>query len=91
MSISGTAEVRSALSSRSVPAVEDRKGLRVAVEDEGTGFSEDALSSGGLGLADIRERIGAFDGHLRVRAKAGGGTRAVVEVPRGGRGAERFA
>jgi signal transduction histidine kinase len=58
--------------------------LRIVVEDDGRGLSEENQLPGGLGLPSIRERLKALEGRLDVETKPTGGTRAVVEVPRPG-------
>ncbi|HEX9951195.1 MAG TPA: PAS domain S-box protein [Rubricoccaceae bacterium] len=54
--------------------------LTVVVEDRGVGVAEDAEP--GYGLAAVRRHLGAVGGALRVGRLPGGGTRAVVRVPR---------
>jgi len=67
--------------------------LRLVVEDDGVGLSEDAAVNGrpgaasdadGLGLAMTRDRLGAAygpDHSFRVMESDAGGARVVVEVP----------
>ena len=67
------------------PLGEDR--LRLIVADAGVGFELSALESqgmsGGFGLFSIRERLELLGGHLAVEASPGGGTRMMVDIPRG--------
>ena len=52
--------------------------LVVLVEDDGVGGADPAR---GTGLAGLRQRVQAVDGHLEVTSPAGGPTRAVVTLP----------
>jgi two-component system, NarL family, sensor histidine kinase UhpB len=54
--------------------------IRVAVEDDGVGLS--TMSSGGLGLKGMRERLAALGGSLSLAARPGGGTLLSTEIPR---------
>ena len=60
--------------------------VRLEVTDDGRGFDPDAapLESGPgerVGLAGMRERIGALDGVLEVRSRPGCGTSVAASVP----------
>lgn len=57
--------------------------IRIVVEDDGVGFDPSGLGhhTGGLGLFNVRERVGQLDGHLRIESEPGRGTRVSVEVP----------
>jgi two-component system sensor histidine kinase DegS len=59
--------------------------VRVAVEDDGSGFDlNEALSSadaGRLGLATMRERIEMLGGQIRFDSGAGRGTKVSFELP----------
>lgn len=55
-----------------------RKGVAIAVTDDGRGG---ARLGGGSGLVGIRTRLIAFDGTLHVDSPPGGPTRVTVEVP----------
>jgi PAS domain S-box-containing protein len=55
--------------------------LVVVVEDCGVGLPEDG-GKAGYGLADVRTRLALVGGTLDLRARPGGGTRAVVRVDR---------
>ncbi len=66
-------------------------GVALSVEDDGTGFSDDAarkLRSRG-GLAGIRERIVALGGEFEMGNSQGGGARVRVFVPTDTGAAER--
>lgn len=66
-------------------------GVALSVEDDGTGFSDDAarkLRSRG-GLAGIRERIVALGGEFEMGNSQSGGARVRVFVPTDTGGAER--
>ncbi len=53
----------------------------LVVEDDGRGFVVDAVDSGGLGLAGIRERALALRGRVEVESLLGKGTRLVIKLP----------
>ncbi len=61
------------------------EGLRVVVDDDGSGFDpETALlpqARRGLGLAGIAERLTSLGGKLRLESQPGTGTRVIMEVP----------
>jgi signal transduction histidine kinase len=54
--------------------------LTLTVEDDGIGF-EPAASSGGAGLANMRDRIEAVGGTLRLDSRAAAGTRITAALP----------
>ena len=54
--------------------------IRVTVEDDGSGISDNARSDG-LGLKGMRERISALSGSLVLSARAEGGTRLTADIP----------
>jgi signal transduction histidine kinase len=64
-------------------------GLRVVVDDDGGGFRAAEAAAGdpppsarrGLGLAGIRQRIGALGGTALIESRPGEGTRAILEIP----------
>ena len=62
-------------------------GVRVIVDDDGTGFDPVSVLSGGIntgiGLAGIRERISALDGSLRIESAGRSGSRVVLDLPLG--------
>jgi len=58
----------------------------LTVQDDGVGFVVDetlrsAPRLGSVGLAGMQERIALLGGRLDIEARAGGGTRLVVDVP----------
>ena len=58
-------------------------GVRLDVEDDGAGFDVEATQADprrGIGLRNMRERLGAIDGQLDVRSGAGR-TTITAEVP----------
>jgi len=58
--------------------------LRVAVEDDGTGFTPGTLRSAqhfGLGLISLRERVAGLGGTLDVTSAAGRGTCVTANLP----------
>jgi signal transduction histidine kinase len=61
------------------------RALRLRVADDGMGGSEDAQAHAvGLGLVNMRERVSAAGGMLRVERNARGGTTVLLELPRAG-------
>jgi signal transduction histidine kinase len=55
-------------------------GLLFEVADDGMGFDV-ARSAGGAGLTNMRDRLGAIGGSLRVESEPGRGTTVVGEIP----------
>ncbi|RKS08440.1 histidine kinase/DNA gyrase B/HSP90-like ATPase [Nocardiopsis sp. Huas11] len=55
-----------------------RRGVAIAVTDDGHGG---ARPGAGSGLAGLETRLNAFDGDLRIDSPPGGPTRVTVEVP----------
>ena len=58
-------------------------GLRLTVDDNGTGFDPSAVRSG-YGLRSMRERVEGLGGTLAVRSASGEGTVIEVELPETG-------
>jgi signal transduction histidine kinase len=59
-------------------------GLRVVVQDDGTGFEPGgaaALSRGRMGMLGMRERAQSIGGRVEVHSGGGQGTRVVLDVP----------
>jgi signal transduction histidine kinase len=60
------------------------KGLRVVVDDDGTGFDPVELSipqtCRGLGLAGIRQRLAALGGQVAINSEPDKGTRVILDV-----------
>ena len=66
----------------SVKLAAGKRGLRLAVIDDGKGFLMDQVRNGsGLGLVNIEERARLVQGILRISSVPGEGTRVEVEVP----------
>jgi signal transduction histidine kinase len=68
-----------------------RDGVLLEVRDDGRGLTADATPerlerAGHMGLAGMRERIGALGGTVRFRGEPGGGALLEVLVPAGGAG-----
>ena len=55
--------------------------VRLAIEDDGRGFSPAQEAGGGLGLVGMRERVASVNGALAVYSQRGAGTRLEVEIP----------
>jgi signal transduction histidine kinase len=58
--------------------------LRVAIADDGRGFTPGRQRNGGarpLGLTSMRERVEALDGTFEVHSQPGSGTRVTATVP----------
>jgi two-component system sensor kinase len=51
------------------------------IEDDGVGFDERTVSSEGIGLLGMRERLALVDGRLGIESRPGAGTTLVAEVP----------
>lgn len=63
----------------------------IVVEDDGRGFDParvGELAGNHFGLETMRERAESIGGHLRVESRPGGGTRVVLTLPHGEKGAE---
>ena len=64
--------------------VEEKSGkLAFEVSDDGLGF-DPASHSGGAGLANMTDRLGAIGGTLRIESAPGRGTRVAGTIPLGG-------
>lgn len=57
--------------------------LRLRVEDDGRGFDQAVVRSGGLGLASLRERALIAGGTADVHSRVGHGTTVEVRLPLG--------
>jgi signal transduction histidine kinase len=57
-----------------------RHGLHFEIQDDGPGFVADQRGRSG-GLVNMRERVEAVGGTLRVRSRAGDGTRVIGDIP----------
>ena len=58
---------------------EEEGGLLFEVADDGAGF--DVARGGGAGLTNMRDRLGAIGGSLRVESEPGRGTKVVGAIP----------
>jgi two-component system sensor histidine kinase DegS len=60
-------------------------GLRIVVDDDGSGFDAHAAltpeSRRGLGLAGIEERLASLGGRLNIESAPGQGSRIILEIP----------
>jgi signal transduction histidine kinase len=56
-------------------------GVRVVIEDDGTGFGVDQTFEGHFGLQIMRERAESVGGSLQVRSETQAGTQVAVWVP----------
>jgi signal transduction histidine kinase len=63
----------------------ETSGLRLVVDDDGSGFDAAAALAPqqrrGLGLPGIRERLSTIGGSMRVDSQPGQGSRIILEVP----------
>jgi len=55
--------------------------LTLTIVDDGTGFDEDTMTSKGLGLISMGERLEGVGGSLNIRSRPGAGTRLEIAVP----------
>jgi two-component system, NarL family, sensor kinase len=55
--------------------------IMLTVEDNGSGFSENALYKTGIGLSNIRSRIAYLEGSIRIDTNQDAGTTVIVDVP----------
>jgi signal transduction histidine kinase len=67
-------------SSANLRVRQDDGRVRIAVEDDGSGFDPDSVD-GGRGLLGMRERIELLGGELDVRSEPARGTRVSADVP----------
>lgn len=60
-----------------------REGLRLTVQDDGTGFdlARAEADRPGMGLFSMRERVALVDGALQIHTARGRGTRVIATVP----------
>jgi two-component system sensor histidine kinase UhpB len=64
----------------------DDDALHIEVGDDGEGF-DPALSSEGIGIIGMRERVFAVGGTIQVRSRPGRGTTVEIVLPLGDAGA----
>lgn len=57
------------------------QGVRIAVEDNGSGFHRPSQEEGADGLRNMQQRIEDIRGRCRIESEPGKGTRVVVELP----------
>jgi len=55
--------------------------IRLEIEDDGVGFTQDQSAQGGIGLQAMRARAAEAGGTLSVDSRPGAGTRIVITVP----------
>lgn len=73
----------------------DSREVCVTIEDDGNGFDlgevlgASSVSTRGLGILGMRERVGLLDGKFEICSDCGKGTRICVIVPQGLEGLER--
>ena len=66
----------------SVVVVARAGSVRTIIEDDGAGFTPDAVREGALGLVGIRERATLLAGRLEIQSRPGAGTTILIELPR---------
>jgi signal transduction histidine kinase len=64
----------------SIELREDADGLSFEVRDDGPGFDA-STASGGIGLQNMRDRLGALDGRLSITRDGSDGTIVSGVVP----------
>jgi signal transduction histidine kinase len=55
--------------------------LSLSVEDDGTGFQQNAIHKG-IGLSNVRSRIAMLNGELEIESDENSGTLINIEVPK---------
>jgi len=53
----------------------------ITVQDDGVGFEPDALTPGGMGIQNMRERCRKLDAHLSLDSSPGSGTTVQISIP----------
>ncbi len=61
----------------------DADQLHLDVRDDGSGFDVTSVD-GGIGLENMRDRIGAVGGHVEIKSQPGRGTLVAAAAPVGG-------
>jgi signal transduction histidine kinase len=69
----------------SISIREQAERLEFVVADDGVGFDPER-AAGGIGLTNMRDRLGAIGGHLEIESMPGKGTRLRGSVPLAGHG-----
>jgi PAS domain S-box-containing protein len=59
----------------------EERGVRLIVDDDGTGFDPDRIPRGHLGLTGMRQRAELASGELKISSVLGGGTTIEAFVP----------
>jgi len=54
--------------------------INLVIQDDGRGFDSDK-TSGGIGLRNIKNRVGFYDGEMRITSSPGQGCRLEVSIP----------
>ena len=57
------------------------KFLTITVEDDGIGFEPAAITSPGIGLKNIYNRVNLLNGTIDFQSKPGNGTSVLIEIP----------
>lgn len=65
----------------SLQRVEGGEALGLLLRDDGCGFDPDEVMNSGLGLYQMKERVAAVGGTLRVDSRPGKGTTVIAELP----------
>ena len=65
----------------SLHIVEDVKMLNLSIRDNGLGFVPDKVTTNGLGLNQMKERVSAVGGTLRLESQPGTGTTVIAQLP----------
>lgn len=58
----------------------DRESLRILITDNGVGFDPD-LTTGGIGIANMKRRAGFFNGKVNINSAPGNGCEVLVTLP----------
>jgi len=70
-----------------IQLIRDKEGVRLTIEDDGTGFERRDLpqepgGKRGMGLISMRQRAVSFGGTLTIESNPGNGTTVMVDIPR---------
>ena len=69
----------------SIQLIRHEDSIVLQVEDNGLGFDAQAMEkSDGIGMANIRSRVGLVNGSFFIDSQPGHGTTATIEVPTSG-------
>lgn len=61
-----------------------RSGVRLEIQDNGSGFDPATTKPSGFGLKNMTARASRMGGRILVRSRVGSGTRVVIELPQRG-------